>query len=125
MSVASQVFAVLVAVIHVLIFTMESVLWRRPAVHRRFLVRSADEAATIRRWALNQGFYNLFLAVGILAGLVLLHTGHRGSGQSLVVFCCACVVAAALVLLATDRRMLRPALVQGAPAALALATVAL
>lgn len=125
MSVATQFFAVLVAALHVAIFVMESVLWMRPPVHRRFLVTGPGEAATTRRFALNQGFYNLFLAVGIVVGLILLHSGAAAEGRTLVVFCCACVLAAALVLAVSDRRMMRAAVAQGLPAALALLTLAL
>jgi putative membrane protein len=121
MSIASQVFAVAVAALHVLIFLMESVLWMRPDVHRRFGVRSVADAEGVRRFAFNQGFYNLFLAIGIALGLVLWHSGQPVAGRTLVVFGCACVLAAALVLVGSDRRMWRAALIQGAPAALALA----
>lgn len=125
MSAVSQVFAAVVAALHVLIFLMESVLWTRPEVHRRFNVRSAADAENVRRFAFNQGFYNLFLAVGIAVGLVLWHTGHPVAGRTLVIFCCASVLAAALVLIGSDRRMWRPALIQGSPAALALLTLGL
>ena len=120
-SAASQVLALIAALIHVEIFVLESVLWMRPAVHRRFLVRSRDEASLIRPFMLNQGFYNLFLAAGILVGLVLLRTGSATAGRAVVVFCCASILAAAVVLLGTERKLLRAALVQGVPPALALA----
>jgi putative membrane protein len=121
----SQVFALLAALVHVLVFVLESVLWMRPAVHRRFLVRSRDHAGLLRPLMLNQGFYNLFLAAGILAGLVMLRAGRETAGTAVVVFCCASIVAAAIVLLGTERRLLRAALVQGVPAALALALLTL
>ena len=38
MSALSQVFAAITAALHVWIFLMESVLWRRPEVYRRFRV---------------------------------------------------------------------------------------
>lgn len=125
MSVVSQVFAGLVAAMHVVIFLMESVLWLRPDVHRRFNVRSVADAEQTRRFAFNQGFYNLFLAVEIALGLVLWHSGHEVAGRTLVLFGCASVLAAALVLVVGDRRMWRPALIQGGPAAIALATMLL
>jgi putative membrane protein len=108
-----QVAALIAAVIHVAIFAMESLLFTRPAVRGRFHVGEADVAAA-RPWAFNQGFYNLFLAVGTIVGLVLLHTdGTAQAGRALVALSCASMLGAALVLIGTDRRMARGALVQG------------
>ena len=64
---AGGVFAAIAAAIHVAIFVLESVLWMRPSVRRIFGVRSDADAAAIRPMAFNQGFYNLFLALGVLA----------------------------------------------------------
>lgn len=125
MSTVSQLAALVTALIHVQIFVMESVLWTRPAVHRRFGVRSEAEAATTRPLMINQGFYNLFLAVGILVGLALVHTGPESAGRAIVIFCCASIVGAALVLLASNRALARAALVQGVPPAVALLALAL
>jgi putative membrane protein len=47
----------------VLFFCMESLWWTKPAVYRRFRSTEA-EALVTRSLAFNQGFYNLFLAVG-------------------------------------------------------------
>jgi putative membrane protein len=113
MNSAGQVAALIAALIHVAIFAMESLLFTRPAVRGRFHVGAAD-VAVARPWAFNQGFYNLFLAVGTIVGLVLLHTdGTAQAGRALVALCCASMLAAALVLIGTDRRMARGALVQG------------
>ena len=113
MNSAGQVAALIAALLHVAIFAMESVLFSRPAVRARFHVGEAEVAA-VRPWAFNQGFYNLFLAVGTLAGLILLHTGGYGqAGRALVVLGCASMLGAALVLIGTDRRMAQAALMQG------------
>ena len=56
------VFAALAALLHVYIFVMESVLWTRPSIWKRFGLKSQEDAETIAPMALNQGFYNLFLA---------------------------------------------------------------
>ena len=69
--VAAGVFAGIAAVIHVYIFLMESVLWSRPDVWPRFGVGSQGEADILRPMAFNQGFYNLFLAIMIVVGIVL------------------------------------------------------
>ena len=64
MSALAQVFVGLAALLHVLFFVMESVLFMRPDVHRRFGLRTREEAELVRPMAYNQGFYNLFLAIG-------------------------------------------------------------
>ncbi|WP_155370260.1 DUF1304 domain-containing protein [Catellatospora vulcania] len=124
MNVVAQVFAVLAGLLHVLIFTMESVLFRRPQVHGRFRVRSQDLDA-VRPWAFNQGFYNLFLALGALGGVVAVHTGHAAVGSAVALFGCACMLGAAVVLVATDRRMARAAVIQGLTPLVALAAALL
>jgi putative membrane protein len=69
--------------------------------------------------AYNQGFYNLFLAIGTAIGLVLyLAAGEdsalRAAGLALVLFSLGSMVAAALVLLTTGaRKYLRAAAIQG------------
>jgi putative membrane protein len=113
MSAVSQVLAGIAGAVHVMIFVFESLLWMRPQTYRRFLVASQADARMLRDFAFNQGFYNLFLAIGTALGLVLLHTGSGPAGRTLVIFCCSCMVAASIVLIGTDRRMVRAALVQG------------
>jgi putative membrane protein len=108
-----QVAALIAALIHVAIFAMESLLFTRPAVRGRFHVGEADVAAA-RPWAFNQGFYNLFLAIGTIVGLILLHTSdYKQAGTALVALACASMLGAAAVLIGTDRRMARGALMQG------------
>ena len=108
------VFAGLAALVHVFIFLMESVLWMRPSTWKRFGIRSQDEASTIRPMALNQGFYNLFLAIGIVVAFILLpHPTLQVAGEMLMLFCCASMVAAALVLVISNPRLVRAALTQG------------
>jgi putative membrane protein len=112
MNLLAQIFVALAGLLHVAIFAMESLLFGRPQVHRRFRAATADVPA-IRPWAFNQGFYNLFLAIGALAGVVIAHTDHAIVGRTLAVFSCACMLGAALVLVGTDRKMARAALTQG------------
>ena len=105
---------------HVLIFAMESLWFRRPDVQRRFGVRG-ELPETTRLFAFNQGFYNLFLALGTFAGLGLLAAGQREAGMLLVVWNTLSMLAAAFVLALSSPRMWRGALIQGGPPALALA----
>src|SRR5581483_2445214 len=112
MNVVTQLAALVAGLVHTMIFVMESLAFRRPSVQRSFGVSSGDLAA-VRPWAFNQGFYNLFLAVGALGGLVLAHAGRPGAGRAVVLFACGCMLGAAVVLVASNRRMARAAAVQG------------
>jgi putative membrane protein len=120
-AVAGSVFAGIAAAIHVYIWVLESVLWTKESTRRTFGVKTADDANTLRGMAYNQGFYNLFLALGVVVGLVLLWSGLAVTGLVLTLFACLCMVLAASVLLSSNRRMLRAALVQGAAPLVAVA----
>ena len=113
-TILATVFAALAALLHVYIFVMESVQWTQPKIWKRFGVADQAAADTTKPMAYNQGFYNLFLAVGV----VMIYAGADGSpvaaaGLALVLFSLGSMVAAALVLLTTGLRYLRPALIQG------------
>jgi putative membrane protein len=113
MSVVASVVVGLAALLHVYIFWMESVGWTRPEVWKRFGVADQAAADTTRPMAYNQGFYNLFLGLGAILGIVLLATGHESAGRTLMLFCTGSMVAAAAVLTTTGPGYLRAALTQG------------
>lgn len=106
--------AILAAGIHVLIFCMESLWWTTASVRGRFR-QTPEQAEATRLFALNQGFYNLFLGVGTLAGLALVLAGHPRSGLTLASWNCLSMVGAAIVLVASAPEMRRGALFQGGP----------
>lgn len=125
MVLASLLFAFLAAALHVFIFTMESLTWTRPATWKRFGIASQSDAETTKPMAYNQGFYNLFLAVGAFAGIGLAAAGGPGSAQSvagwtLVFSCCGSMLLAAAVLAFTGRKYLRAAVTQGSAPLLAV-----
>lgn len=109
------VFAGLAALLHVYIFVLESVRWSHPSVWRIFGIASQEVADTTKPMAYNQGFYNLFLAIG--AGIGILLWAVNGvddvAGRTLLLFSLGSMVAAALVLLTSGRKYLRPAVTQG------------
>ena len=123
MSPLAQVFAVIAALIHVLFFVMESIVFSQPKVWKRFGLKSQADADVVKPMALNQGFYNLFLAVGVLAGVALVHSGAVASGVAAVVFGCGCMLAAAVVLVSSNRKFLVASIVQGGLPALAISLV--
>ena len=125
MPVLAQAAAVVAALIHVWFFWLESLRFDRPEVWRRFGIPTPEAAAAVRPMAFNQGFYNLFLAIGIAAGLILVATGPPEAGRAIVVFACASMVGAAAVLYSTNRRFLIGAAIQGVPPLLAIVLTAL
>ena len=109
-AIIGSVFVFVAALIHLWIFALESVLWNKPSTWRQFGVR--DEM--IRPWAYNQGFYNVFLALGAGVGLVLLGTGFSVEGGiAIAMFALASMVLAAVVLITSNPKMRRAALIQG------------
>jgi putative membrane protein len=116
----SSVFAVLAGLVHVYIFFLESIAWTSPRVRKVFGIATEAEAQATRALAFNQGFYNLFLAIGAVLGVILLATGSADTGWTLVVFSCVCMLGAAVILAATGRKYLTSALVQGSFPFLAL-----
>jgi putative membrane protein len=113
MIILATVFVTLAAALHVGIFIMESIGWTRPTIWKRFGVASQEAADTTRPLAYNQGFYNLFLAIGAILGLIFYGIGMHAAGLALILFTTGSMVAAAIVLVTTGRGYLRPALVQG------------
>ncbi|MEO7753861.1 MAG: DUF1304 domain-containing protein [Terracoccus sp.] len=113
MGLLASILIGLAAMLHVVIFWMESVAWTRPEVWSRFGVPDQAQADATRPMAYNQGFYNLFLALGAALGLLLWWTGHETAGRALALFCSASMVLAAVVLVTTGKGYLRAAVTQG------------
>ncbi|MDQ4212325.1 DUF1304 domain-containing protein [Microbacterium capsulatum] len=113
--VIGAVLAGLGALIHVYIFVLESVRWTHTSTRRIFGVATEADARTMKQLAFNQGFYNLFLAILVVIGVVV----ALGSGVWFVVGWAltlagvGMMLAAALVLVLSDRTKLRAATVQG------------
>ena len=116
------VLATLAGLLHVYIWWIEAVTFER-AGHKVFGVPSAD-VPVVRPWAYNQGYYNLFLGIGAVAGAVAALAG-AGWGVPWAVLATGCMVGAALVLVLSDRTKLRSALIQGTAPALGLVALAI
>lgn len=119
MQIAWKLCAGLAGALHVLFFLLESVLLDQPRVQERFRLEGPEHYEHVRLWAFNQGFYNLFLALGVFLGLWLLRRAPA-RGETLALFPCACMVGAGLVLAGSDPRLISAACVQLVPPALAL-----
>ena len=114
-----SVFIVVAALIHVYIFVLESLRWRHPATWKIFGIPGQEQADILSPMAFNQGFYNLFLAIGAALGVVLLPLSEP-AGLALIFLAAGSMLAAALVLIINDRSKARPAVIQGAAPLLGL-----
>jgi putative membrane protein len=149
MPLSAQILALVAAAAHVLFFYLESVVWSKPSTWKTFGIESQEAADQIKPMALNQGFYNLFLAAGIVVGFVLIRVGDPGDamttyaplatnpvafpsdyvnavwGEAFITLSLACMLGAALVLLISSRgRLARGAAIQGLIPAIALVITA-
>ena len=99
---------------HLYVFYLESVAWTRPKTWKTFKVPSQEHAEIIRPMALNQGFYNLFLGVGILIGLALVNS-HSTIAYTLLISSATSMVGAGVVLMASVKGSGRAAAMQALP----------
>ena len=113
MLIAGLVLAAAAAAFHVFIFALESLKWTEPATRKVFGVASEADAITTKQLAFNQGFYNLFLALTTLLGIALFISGLATVGLTLVFAGTGMMLAAALVLILSDRSKARAAIMQG------------
>lgn len=109
---AALIFAGLAALLHVYIFVMESLTWTTPRT-RAVFGTTAEEAETTKLLAYNQGFYNLFLGVVTVLGIVAIALQHREVGSALIFAGVGSMLAAAVVLLASAPGKARAAVTQG------------
>ena len=112
MLITGLVLAGIAALIHVYIFYLESFAWTDRKTLATFGM-SAQEAEAMRPMALNQGFYNLFLAIVTAVGVALAATGSTAVGAALVFAGAGSMVAASLVLVVSDPSKRGAALKQG------------
>ena len=109
---AGLIVAVLAALLHGYIFVMESVTWTSPRTRAVFGM-TEDEAQATKLLAFNQGFYNLFLGIVTIIGVIAAFTGAVAVGVALVFAGVGSMLAAAVVLLAAARDNARAAVSQG------------
>lgn len=117
MATLALVLVLFVAALHVFFFVLEALLWTKPLGRKVFGTKEAFAKET-RALAANQGLYNLFLAAGLGWGVYLSGGTAR---HSAVLFFLGCVIVAGVFgALTVNPRIF---LVQGLPAAVALALV--
>ena len=116
-----KIFALLAAIIHALFFCLESLLWTNPKVQKVF-GQTAETIESTQLLAFNQGFYNLFFALGLVAALVVMKKNET-IAFTLLAYIGSCMVGAALVLLYSAPHMITGFLAQGLPPALMLVSI--
>jgi putative membrane protein len=112
MVVVGLVLAAVAAMVHIFIFYLESIAWTSERARSTFGT-SEEDAETTKGLAFNQGFYNLFLAISVIVGIVLTALGATVAGATLVFAGAGSMAAAALVLLISSPDKAGAALKQG------------
>lgn len=100
---------------HLAAFSLESLFFMKGA-HKRFKV-SKEDAPAVFPFAYNQGFYNLFLALAMLMGLILKLKGNP-LGDGMLLCSSIVMVGAGAILAKTDKDLKKAGILQGLPPAL-------
>jgi putative membrane protein len=116
-----------VIIFHFAAFVLEAFLWMQPGIYQAVLPRltnrasppALEQALVLRALFVNQGFYNLFLALAGVSGMVLSRRGHRPAGHALCCYMCLSALGAGIVL-ALSTRAYAGAFLQAVPSAVAL-----
>ena len=119
------IFVSLAVLIHIYIFTMESLTWGSPRTNKAFGM-TKETAEANKLFAFNQGFYNLFLAVACIVGLFSIGGADNywnGIGTGLLYAGLGSMFGASIILFVSSRKMLRAALIQGLPPLLSILTL--
>ncbi len=110
----SYYFFFFAGLVHIGFFFFEAVLIRRTETARR-LGLTDDAHAQVKIWAINQGFYNLMLALGTFLGLWLVRQKQVMLAGLLTSFCGITMIVAGVVLFVTAPRLRKWALLQALP----------
>lgn len=114
----TDLLVLLIAVIHIYIFCLESIWWGKPSTNRAFGVTDAN-AQIMKPLAFNQGFYNLFLAIALLVGFFWgLRQDSIVPANTLKDYATLSILGAGLVLWLSEPKLVKPALIQAGPAVL-------
>lgn len=112
MIITALVLATLAALLHVYIFFMESLWWTTEKVRATF-GSTPEGAEATKEMAFNQGFYNLFLAITTVAGVIFHIAGQATIGSTLIFTGVGSMLLAALVLIISSPSKASAAIKQG------------
>lgn len=108
-------------------FILEALFWMQPFVYNLLLkwlnnptsnLGNELQALVLKKLFINQGFYNLFFAIGGIVGLYLIKK-NRTTGYPLVLFVCFASIGAGIVLGLTSKAYIL-AFLQIVPAAISV-----
>ena len=117
LTIIGSILIFLATVFHLYVFKLETLTWRTPKTWKTFGIPSQDHADIIAPMAFNQGFYNLFLALGTGTGLVML-TINTTIALTLILASALSMVGAGAVLFFSVKRSRPAAMIQAGPALL-------
>ncbi|HEY4964203.1 MAG TPA: DUF1304 domain-containing protein [Candidatus Saccharimonadales bacterium] len=112
--IAGSVMISIAAIFHMYIFILESVKWSNPKTWKAFSLPSQEHADIIHSMAFNQGFYNLFLALGATIGVTTLGLNST-IAFTLMIFASSCMIGAGLVLFFSVKTSRKAAIIQAGP----------
>lgn len=112
--ITGSVMISIAAIFHMYIFILESVKWRNPKTWKAFGLPSQEHAEIISSMAFNQGFYNLFLALGAAIGVTTLGLNST-IAFTLMIFASSCMIGAGLVLFFSVKTSRKAAIIQAGP----------
>ena len=78
-------------------------LCHAPGIHQGVFGVPATDVPAVRLWAFNVGFYNLFIGLGMVAGVVAWMAGDVTAGRTLVLYLLVFMFLSGVVLLVADR----------------------
>jgi putative membrane protein len=97
------VFASVAVLMHIVVFFWEAVLFRRPEAHQRCSRLRRPMCLPFCCGVSGSVFYNLFLGVGTIVGVIAWIAGKAVVGQTLVIYPCLFMFLSGIVLLIADR----------------------
>lgn len=106
-----QLLAAIEGIILIGVGALEAFQFHNQRLYPIFRIRPAD-AAAVRLWVVNQGFYNIVWGVGLLIGLLLVNVGNVTVGATMVLFTCVAHIVLGIVLGISEPKLARSALAQ-------------
>lgn len=107
-------FFALAAILHIGFFVFESIILQKTGAHNKLKI-SEEAHKAVKIWAFNQGFYNLFLAMGMFVGLGMIFKKQIFIAGAITSFAGFFMIAAGVVLWFSAPRLRKAAVLQMVP----------
>ncbi len=118
MEIVTYIFIGVTALLHIVFFKIESIDFMKTKTLKAFSLNEKS-GEIVKPWAFNQGFYNLFLALGLIYSIYLLYSGLVEQGKVLAGFILLAITGAGVVLGLSSPKKRAAAAIQAGPALLA------